>query len=417
VRTAYFRAISILLTTLALGLGMRLTAQIRPMEDLVVPAAEDAGTILEAELFASYSLDELRRSTPGFFEHYEVPEPVLPVQHWKLRFYSTDTDGSQVIIHAQLFVPEIDGSREFPAYVFASGTTGLSDASAPSLEIPEEERWGWYTQNMLAYAAQGFIVMFPDYTGFNDPERTQRYFSKYAEGYMMLDAIRAMNSFFDEDLGEGTGARPDGHVFTAGYSQGGHAAMAAADIRPLYSPDVPLTGVITFGSTNDVEALFREGVAYGPLILYSYREIYGEEAIDIGRYLLPRWIENFEIEAQGRLPEFQATYGFSQERVFTPEFRDALNNRTVERDFPELYALMAENHTGHSGHGLPSLIIQGGRDFIVTTATQAIFVNRLRELGSQVRFLVYPNATHRYTRHAGFRATVWWMNELSGRNN
>jgi acetyl esterase/lipase len=158
-------------------------------------------------------------------------------------------------------------------------------------------------------------------------------------------------------------------------------------------------------------------VAYGPLILYSYREIYGEDAIDIGRYLLPRWIENFEIEAQGRLPEFQATYGFSQERVFTPEFRDALNNRTVERDFPELYALMAENHTGHSGHGLPSLIIQGGRDFIVTTATQAIFVNRLRELGSQVRFLVYPNATHRYTRHAGFRATVWWMNELSGRNN
>jgi pimeloyl-ACP methyl ester carboxylesterase len=392
-------------------------AQVRPMEELAVPPAEGAGGIVDFEIGEYHSIDDLRQSTPGFFEHYRVPEPLFPVQSWKLRFYSTDFDGSRVIIHAQLFAPAIDGDRGFPGYVFASGTTGLSDASAPSLEIPEEERWGWYTQNMLAYAAQGFVVMFPDYTGFNDPDRTQRYFSKYAEGYMMLDAIRAMNAFFEQGSGAGTGASPDGHVFTAGYSQGGHAAMAAADLRPLYAPDVPLTGVITFGSTNDVEALFREGVAYGPLILYSYREMYGEDLIDISKYLLPRWIPDFDTQAQGRLPEFQATYGFSQERVFTPEFRDALNNGTVQRDYPELFALMAENHTGHSGHGLPSLVIQGGLDFIVTTGTQAIFVDKLRELGSPVRFLVYPNATHRYTRHAGFPATVWWMNELSGRND
>ncbi len=398
-------------------LASMLTAQPRPLEEIAVEPASSAGTLVEIRQGSFHSIEDLSQTIPGFFEFYPVPVPRYPVQSWSLTFVSTDYDGSPVEIRAQFFTPVTQVPEQFPSYVFASGTTGLGDESAPSLEIPTEERWGWYTQNMLAYASQGFIVMFPDYTGFNDPERTQRYFSRFAEGYMMLDAIRAHLSFFDTEDAADVLVSPDGHVFTAGYSQGGHAAMAAADLRPYYAADVPLTGVITFGSTNDVEALFREGVAYGPLILYSYREIYGEDSIDVSRYLLPRWLENFETEAQGRLPQFQATYGFSQERVFTPEFRDALNNRTVARDFPEIHRLMAENHSGHSGHGLPSLVIQGGRDFIVTTASQALFVDGLRERGSQVRFLVYPKATHRYTRHAGFPATVWWMNELTGRND
>lgn len=388
----------------------------RPLRDRVSPPVPGAGQITHVSNFREYTTVQLAQSTPRFFEMFPVPQPQLPVQTWDIRFTSTDFDGTPVTIHAQLFVPVLGGARgnmdnQLPLYVFASGTTGISNESAPSLEQPEVERWGWYRENMLAYASQGYIVIFPDYTGFHDPNRIQRYFSKLAEGYMMLDAIRAAFNFFSRPEARNLRLRPSQAVFTAGYSQGGHAAMAAADLRPYYAPEVPLTGVITYGSTNDVEALMREGVAYTPLILYAYREMYGPELVRIEDVLQARWLPNFDREAQFRLPQFQAHFGFQQAPVFTPAFRNALNNRTMRRDFPSLYYLMAENHTGHTGHGLPALVIQGSLDFIVTDATQTIFVERLRELGSEVDFRIFPGVSHRYTRHAGFQPSLDWMAE------
>lgn len=70
---------------------------------------------------------------------------------------------------------------------------------------------------MLAYAGLGYIVIFPDYLGFNDSDRPQRYFSKLAEGHVMLDAVRAVFRFFESP---GHAVRPSPAVFLTGYSQG-----------------------------------------------------------------------------------------------------------------------------------------------------------------------------------------------------
>ena len=92
---------------------------------------------------------------------------------------------------------------------------------------------------------------------------------------MLLDAVRATYAFFEAF---GTNAdvnpsnvKPSGAVFTAGYSQGGHAAFAAADLRPSYAPELPLTGMIGYGATTNVERLLREGPYYAPYIVQSYR--------------------------------------------------------------------------------------------------------------------------------------------------
>ena len=224
---------------------------------------------------------------------------------------------------------------------------------------------------------------------------------------MMLDAIRAGTAMFPL---EGTDAVPSKAVFTAGYSQGGHAAMAAADLRPMYSPDLPLAGVVTYGSTNDVEALVREGPAYAPLIFYSYMDMYGRGAVKPGDYLQARWMPTFERDAS-TLPvdEFQAYYGFDHRTLYTPAFTASLYGGALARDYPELHRLLGDNHTGLSGHGIPALVIQGDADFIVTTATQTKFVLALRNLGSAVKYHVYPKVSHRYTRMAGFQASVDWM--------
>ena len=158
-------------------------------------------------------------------------------------------------------------------------------------------------------------------------------------------------------------------VFTAGYSQGGHAAFAAADLRGSYAPEVPLAGAIGFGSTNDVEALLREGTCYAPLIFYTYQVLYGIQDIDPGAYLLDRWARTLEADVTSMcVDQFQKYYGFDAVKVYRPEFREALYGGTLAERYPGLAARLAENRSGLDGHGLPALVVQGGADFIVTTA-------------------------------------------------
>ncbi|PKL26087.1 MAG: hypothetical protein CVV47_02860 [Spirochaetae bacterium HGW-Spirochaetae-3] len=373
--------------------------------------AAKGGRIVSIEPAGVFETASIRASLPKFFEGYGSPRVDYPVAKYIMRFSSLDFDGSPVTIKAQVYVPVVDAWSQRPVYVFASGTTGIGDNCAPSLETPDTKRWGWYEQNMLAYAAIGYIAVFPDYTGFNDPDRPQRYFSKLAEGYMMLDAIRATLDAFPL---QGSAAVPSKAVFTAGYSQGGHAAMAAADMRAAYAPDLPLAGVVTYGSTNDVEALVREGVAYAPLIFYSYRSMYGGDAIRPAEYLRESWMPTFDSDASTMpVDEFQKHYGYDYRKLYDPAFATALYGGKLASEYPELHRLMADNHTGLSGHGIPALVIQGGADFIVTTATQTRFVVALREKGSAVRFFVYPKVSHKYARMAGFDASVSWMDGVA----
>ena len=211
----------------------------------------EPGTVLSARLSGTARPGQIARICAPLFEGYGVPPVRHAVDSYALRFTSRDADGSPVEISAMLFVPLFDRAVPRPVLVFGSGTTGLGDECAPSLEEPEKRYFGRYRENMLAYAGMGFITVIPDYAGFGDPSRPQRYFSKTAEGHVMLDAARAVLRYMAGSVHR-VQAMPV--VFTAGYSQGGHAAFAAADMRGSYAPEVPLAGAIGFGSTNDVDA-------------------------------------------------------------------------------------------------------------------------------------------------------------------
>jgi acetyl esterase/lipase len=342
---------------------------------------------------------------------YPVPHMSYEAESWALTFASEDFDGTPVEVKAQVFLPRAPAGGERPVLVFGSGTTGLSDACAPSLEQPEVRRLGWYTANMLSYAAQGFIVVFPDYVGFNDPGRVQRYFSKEAEGHVMLDAARAVLGFLAS--GEHP-VRAAPHVFAAGYSQGGHAAFAAADLRASYAPEVPLAGIIGFGATTDVTALLREGPVYAPFLLYAWQQMYGTADVDPGRILVDRWASTLAADADRMcVDEFQVYYPSDATQLYRTDFHQALNNNRVASVLPAFAARLEENRTGLSGHRLPALIIQGNADIVVTTATQDRFVAALRAAGSAVRYLALNGVRHRYTRPSGFLASVAWMEAIS----
>mgnify|MGYP001015533908 FL=1 len=109
--------------------------------------------------------------------------------------------------------------------------------------------------------------------------------------------------------------------------------------------------------------------------------------------------------------ELQDYYGYDYKTVYRPEFSAALYAVALGDSFPALHARLTENHTGLSGHGLPALVVQGDADFIASTTSQTRFVTALRNKGSTVRYLIFPKVSHRYTRMAGFDASILWMKE------
>jgi len=379
-----------------------------------LPAMEP-GTLLNIEFLDSYTAEAIQQENEVLFEKAGVPDPRYEVDHYLLHFQSTDLDGSTARIRAQLFVPRFPEPAEAPVYVFGAGTTGVSEKCAPIVEIPAVNRWGHFRANMLAYAGEGIITIFPEYLGFGDPETPQRYFSKVAEAHVMLDAARATYAFFEQG---NTAARPSKALFIGGFSQGGHAAHSAADLQPSYAPELTITGLIGYGQTNDVAMLMREMAYYSPYIIYTYAEIYGRERIDPAEYLLPKWIATLEEDIHGLcVEEFQHHYPRDGSELFTPDFYAALHADTegfrLARSFPEMARALRENRAGFEGHGLPSLVLHGEGDIIVSVAAQERFVAALCRGGSAVQFEILPEARHRDVRPDGFEYSVSWMKALA----
>jgi pimeloyl-ACP methyl ester carboxylesterase len=374
-------------------------------------SAADPGYLSSIMDTGYVSAPEVLARSAALFKHYALPALSYGVDTYKLTFVSRDFDGTPATITALLYVPRLDQAAQLPLLVFGAGTTGIGDACAPSLEPSEGRHFGDYRDNMLAYAAMGIITILPDYLGFDDPTRPQRYFSRLAEGHVMLDAARAVRHFYEVGLNK---AQPMDKVFVAGYSQGGHAAFSAADLWQSYAPDVPLAGIIGFGATTDVEALLREGPAYGPLIFYTYSMMYGSSEINPREYLTDQFARTLERDVTTMcVDQFQTYYSYDSAKVYAPPFRVALFRGDLERVYTPLSRRLQENRAGLGGHGLPALVVQGARDFIVTSATQKKFVDALRALASPVTYADLPGAGHKDVRQAGFRMSVDWIDIIS----
>jgi dienelactone hydrolase len=381
----------------------------------------DPGSLLEISFTGIVKKDNVRLEGFPFFKNYIIPTAHYDVEAYKIVYKSTDVDGSSAEITAQLFVPVYEEETERPVYVFGSGTTGVADQCAPSLEQPEIRVLGHYRGYTMSFAGLGYISLIPDYLGFNDPDRPQRYFSKVAEAHVMLDAVRAVYNFFKteeicsrSDSLYPSRVKPSRDVFLSGYSQGGHAAFAAADLRNRYAPEVPITGVIGYGSTTNVATLFKEGPRFAPHVLYSYSKIY--EDINPADYLQDCWAETLaEDTATMCVDDFLQYYPRDAAELYRPDFYYALYNNLLAEQYPELHRRLEQNNSGLSGHGIPALLVQGALDSIIHTPSQSEFALKLCERGSSVRFITFDDVYHRYTRAAGFQAAVLWMNRLSRR--
>jgi len=372
-----------------------------------VPArAQSTGALASAELVETLSPAGVDKIVAELFEEAKKPSASFSVDCYILRFQSRYPEGTPASVTAQLFVPRSPEQGPPAIYLFAPGSTGLVNACRPSREHLAGIRWGLYRAHVLAFAGQGFIGVLPDYMGFGDPGRLQPYMSTVAEGRMMLDAIRATRHFLESSPG---GAREKPPVFVAGFSQGGHAAFAAADLERSYAPELRIAGIIGYGPTTDLEAMFREFPVAAPMAVYTFSLMYGTERFDPRLILGNRWVDSLAHDVTRQcVGGMQQYYPWSARELFQPAFADALFARELAQKYPEIHRILKENSTGLSRHRIPCLILQGTDDVVIRPATQEQFVRQLCRAGSAVRYVLYRGRRHD-TRQIGYWEALDWM--------
>jgi acetyl esterase/lipase len=370
------------------------------------------GKIMSVAPVETLSPADIDRLAAVLFTDVKAPKAIFTVDAFLLRVESTYLDGKPTPVTVQVFVPRYEDKAKRSVYVFAPGSTGLRDACRPSREHIAGIHWGLYRTHVLAHVGQGSIGVLPDYMGFGDPDpaHLQPYMHAAAEGRMMLDVARAIERF----IGETAKATVSGtSLFFSGFSQGGHAAFAAADMRARYAREVRIAGIIGYGPSTDIIAMFREFPMVAPMAIYTYSKIYGADRFDPSAILAPRWARTLEKDVMRQcVGGMQSYYPSSPRELFRAEFADALLKGTLEQAYPEIFAILRENSTGLSGHRVPSLILEGSDDVVVSVKSQEAFVRELCRTGSVVRYSLYKGRRHD-TRQIGFGEAREWMEQIT----
>lgn len=263
---------------------------------------------------------------------------------------------------------------------------------------------------MISYTAQGYIAILPQWQGY-DAARTHPYFILDLEGYVMLDAARAVYNVFNANLLPDVMARPMDAFFFAGYSQGGHGAFAGDALRAEYAPEIPLKGTIGHALAPDVEKLMRERPSLAPYIVFAYRDFYGPGIIDPAQVFLPQWMINFEEDASTKcVDEVYRYYPSTPQSIYQPGFLADLYGERLGETYPEFKALLDANNVGRATNpAVPGLLLHGAIDPIVTAATAEAFLRQVCSLGKPITYQLYPGVDHFRVRQSSFRDTLAWM--------
>ncbi|MGW2050119.1 alpha/beta fold hydrolase [Streptomyces sp. NPDC001858] len=182
----------------------------------------------------------------------------LPGTATRLMYKSTDSAGRPMAVTGAYLEPTArwTGNGPRPLVALAPGTMGQGDQCAASLGLEhpllvngQTLSVGYETLAIYRLLARGIAVVVTDYTGLGATDRLHTYVNRVDEAHAVLDAVRAARS-----LG-GTSLTAGSKVALFGYSQGGGATAAAAELQPSYAPDVTLSGTYAGAPPADLAAV------------------------------------------------------------------------------------------------------------------------------------------------------------------
>ncbi|GAA3907500.1 alpha/beta fold hydrolase [Streptomyces lacrimifluminis] len=178
----------------------------------------------------------------------------------RLMYKSTDSNGAPVAVTGAYIEPTAawKGGGPRPLVAVAPGTMGQGDQCAASLGLEHPLSFNGRTvsvgyEDVAIYRllATGAAVVVTDYAGLGATDRLHTYVNRLDEAHAVLDAVRAARSL------PHTSVTSESRVGLFGYSQGGGATAAAAELQPSYAPDITLAGTYSGAPPADLTAVTK----------------------------------------------------------------------------------------------------------------------------------------------------------------
>lgn len=172
--------------------------------------------------------------------------------------------------------PQCSGER--PVVLYAHGTDNQRSKNMADVANDAEA-----SLVMAMYAAQGFIVVAPNYLGYDQSSLDYHpYLNAEAQAVDVIDALRAART----RLQAASTVKPSNQLFVTGYSQGGHVAMAAHKVLQrdhagefTVTASGPMAGPYNlgkFGMIINRDLQVNAGaLIFTPMLITSYQQAYG----------------------------------------------------------------------------------------------------------------------------------------------
>ncbi len=389
IATSIVAVIVVLVTGTLLNVGRRL----------------DAGIIEKNTDAAFYTLPAtLPAGKPGQLIRSErMAGAPLGSRAWRVIYHSRDQDGDDIPVSGIVVVPDgaaPAGGRTVVAW--AHPTTGAGQNCAPSRELDP-----FFTiEGLHELLAAGYVIAATDYPGMGIAGPSS-YLLGVPESNSVLDSARAARNI--------PAARASTRVVLWGHSQGGQAALFAAERATSYAPDLTLLGVAVAAPaadlnrlmTDDIEKISGVAIASYALVAYEpqYRDRYPPGSITA--ILTPG--------GAAVTPKLAALCLLSQSTqihaIATPLIgRYVTANPAVTEPWK---TLLEENSAGHAPITVPVFVGQGLGDKLVAPSATRSYVNGLCASGADVSLHEFPGVTHAFAAYVSLPWLLPWLAQVN----
>jgi len=243
-------------------------------------------------------------------------QPQCAVSVYRVRYNTVGGAGEATDASAAIFVPSGSGascSNSRPVLLYAHGTSLQKTYDMAYIANNTEARLV-----AAVFAAQGFIVVAPNYTGYGGSALGYHpYLDRVAQAGDMIDALRAARGSF-----AAIGARDSGKLLVSGYSQGGYVALATQRAMQEQGGEFALTaaagmsgpyalsrfgdelfgGAPRNGATVIVPTIVNAGQHAGAALYNTPADIYEAPYAATIADLVPGTLGSSDLVSQGKLP-------------------------------------------------------------------------------------------------------------------
>jgi Alpha/beta hydrolase family len=301
----------------------------------------DRGAILSAQVLGKVTIAQIDAATASSGLQPLSGTAKCDVDLRYVLYMTRDPAGAQATASTGVLVPSgtdpaCTGPR--PVVLYAHGTTTTKTKNVANVSSDGEGQL-----LMAMFAAQGFVVVAPNYLGYDRSSLGYHpYLNAEAQAVDMIDGLRAAKTH----LAAESATKASAQLLITGYSQGGHVAMATHKvIERDHSSEFtvtaagPMSGPYNLVKTFDVVVgpgpIAAGSTLFLPLLVTSFQLSYGNiyaRLSDVyqapfdsaGDRLLPTDTPIDQLIAQGKLPNDPTfTMLFGPGGLLTDSFRAA----------------------------------------------------------------------------------------------